>query len=96
MDPNNINPVSPVTPPSQVSVPEEKSTGPTIAIAIIVVIIIAGGYYLWKSGVLKRTTPSVAPTTEGTAASDVASIEADLGAIDIGSDSGLNQLETQF
>lgn len=100
MDPNYTNPttppVMPPTPEAPAEKTEEKSGGPIIAIVIIVIIVLIGGFYLWKSGAMKRTVPAIAPATTGTVSSDVASIEADLNAIDIGSDSGLNQLETQF
>lgn len=93
MDPNYTNPASSPLPEEK---PEEKSGGTVIAIIIIVVIVLAGGFYLWRSGVLKKNTPVVTPVAESQATSEIAGLEASLNTIDVGSDSELNQLETQF
>ena len=82
---------------------EEKSFGPLIAIIVIVVILIAGGFYVWKknpfptgeTGLNEYQDDAVAAALVSlNSDDDIDSIEADIYATDFGIiDSGLEPLE---
>ncbi len=69
----------------------EKSFGSTLAIIIIILVLAVGGYYLWKNYPgAQKTTPA------GNTEIGVDDLESNLGAVDVGVTSELDNLEKQF
>ncbi|OGI75989.1 hypothetical protein A3C67_01315 [Candidatus Nomurabacteria bacterium RIFCSPHIGHO2_02_FULL_42_19] len=60
--------------------PEQKTNGALIGSVIIIIILIVGGIFLWKTSLKERPVP----TDEGsTSEDDTASMEAELNAMDL-------------
>lgn len=70
--------------------PEKKSNGALVGLIIIVIILVVGGFYLWKVGSKEVTPPAENPTDIGGTSEDTLNIETDLNSIDLDSlDEGL-------
>jgi len=66
--------------------PEQKSNGALTGLVVIVIILIIGGIYLWKSGMSSKQEAENPPATDNSANS----IDAELNGIDVeGVDSGI-------
>lgn len=102
MDQNaNIPGTTPPSPPLS-PVPEKKSVGALIGSIIVILVILAGGIYMFlqrerASDTVQNEDPEAQTLrTQGTS-DDPADIEADLRATDFGSiDSGMAETEAQF
>ena len=63
--------------------PEQKSNGALTGLIIIVIILILGGIYFWKSGIKEDPTPTGVEDNTSLAPDDTASLEADVNNIDL-------------
>ncbi|OGI65308.1 hypothetical protein A3A95_03300 [Candidatus Nomurabacteria bacterium RIFCSPLOWO2_01_FULL_39_18] len=64
--------------------PEQKSNGALTGLIIIIIILVLGGIYFWKSSMKEEPAPAVPGgiETSGTP-DDTASLEADVNGIDL-------------
>lgn len=56
--------------------PEKKSNGALVGLVIIVIILVLGGIYVWKSKIQTQTSLNTTPTTED--ANSINALEQDL------------------
>ncbi|MEK9182847.1 MAG: hypothetical protein AAB809_02085 [Patescibacteria group bacterium] len=63
--------------------PEQKSNGALTGLIIIIIILVLGGIYLWKSSVKEEVTPVGLENDISGTPDDTASLEADVNNIDL-------------
>ncbi|MEK9185291.1 MAG: hypothetical protein AAB863_00810 [Patescibacteria group bacterium] len=98
MDPINMNQMPPMP-----QVPQKKSSGPLIAVIIILVLIVIGGMYFLGQrmnkdyGVPSQTDQITDSLNQQSSSDDLNSIEADLNAVDFDSlDQGAAVIEAEL
>ncbi|MBP6884011.1 MAG: hypothetical protein KBC06_02155 [Candidatus Pacebacteria bacterium] len=64
--------------------PQEKTNGALIGSIIIIVILIIGGIYFWKTSV-KNLPANTETSTSGNTQDDTASLDADVNSVDLDS-----------
>lgn len=73
--------------------PKHGNTPLIVGIVIVLLILGAGGYYVWSSGLWESFMPA---STQAPAQSETSDIEAELQGIDVRTDAEADGLEAQF
>ena len=71
--------------------PENKTSGAFVGLVIIIIILVAGGIYMWKSNENRMLLESETITTEDSA--DLDALEQDLGATSTELDVDVNTID---